>query len=50
MGSMASTVASISFASCTFVVHVRGAHQDREREAVGVDHKLARRALFAALR
>src|SRR5258708_14552063 len=28
-------------------VHVRGAHQDRERDAVGVDHKMALRALFA---
>src|SRR2546423_11181135 len=36
------------------IVHVRGAHQDRERDAVGVDHKstatLALRALFAAIR
>jgi hypothetical protein len=31
-------------------VHVRGAHQDRERDAVGVDHKMALRALFAAIR
>src|SRR5881396_1174720 len=32
------------------IVHVRGAHQDRERDAVGVDHKMALRALFAAIR
>ena len=31
------------------IVHVRGAHQDRERDAVGVDHKMALRALFAAI-
>src|SRR5258708_29320778 len=29
---------------------VRGAHQDRERDAVGVNHKMALRALFAAIR
>src|SRR5439155_5074947 len=28
----------------------RSAHQDRERDAVGVDHKMALRALFAAIR
>src|SRR3989440_10092107 len=32
------------------IVHVRGAHQDGERDAVGVDHKMALRALFAAIR
>jgi hypothetical protein len=32
------------------IVHVRSAHQDRERDAVGVDHKMALRALFAAIR
>ncbi len=32
------------------IVHVRGAHQDRERDAVGVDHKMALRAQFVAIR
>ena len=32
------------------IVHVRGAHPDRERDAVRVDHKMALRALFAAIR
>ena len=32
------------------IVHVRGAHQDCERDALGVDHKMALRALFAAIR
>ena len=32
------------------VVDIGGAHEDRERYALGVDHKMALRALFAAVR
>src|SRR6266511_244263 len=45
MGSMASTVASIIFESCTFAALTRTASGCR-----GVDHKMALRALFAAIR
>jgi hypothetical protein len=31
-------------------VDVGGAHEDRERYALGVDHKMALRALFASIR